>query len=76
MISPESRFKQVFDIVIIVVSLITTIWAAYFACFGYFSNDTLFLAESLIEICFVLDIVLNFVLEYKDPVDFRPVRDL
>lgn len=75
-IAPDSRYKQFFNIVIIFLSLISTITAAYFACFG-FVKDPIFIAlELMMESCFLLDIILNFLLQYKDDEDFKPVKDL
>jgi len=64
----------VFNILIIILSFISTISAAYFACFGFSTKLGFLIADIAIEFCFLFDIVLNFLLEYKDD-QHKPVRD-
>jgi len=75
-ISPDSRYKQFFNIVIIILSLLSTISAAYFACFGFIEQPIFVALELMMESCFLVDIILNFLLQYKDDEDFKPVKDL
>ncbi len=53
----------------------STISAAYFACFGFVDNTGFLATDIVIECCFLLDIVLNFLIQYKDD-EHKPVRDL
>lgn len=75
-ISPEGRFKQVFNIWIIVLSLLSTISAAYFACFGLPTSPHSLAADVTVESFFLMDICLNFFVQYKDEEDFQAVTDL
>lgn len=62
---------------IILFSIYITLAGAFIACFGVPDQYTVFIVtEIVIEVCFFIDIVLNFFLEYKDDEDFKPVRDL
>ena len=63
---------------IILFSVFSTFFAAYFACFGEPNEDeTIFVLDAIMESCFVVDLIKNFFLEYTDPREPRkPVRDL
>lgn len=61
---------------IVSLSLISTITAAYFACFGFPIELGYSLFFTFIELWFVADIIHNFFLQYKDEEDFKPVRDI
>jgi len=54
---------------------VSTISAAYFACFGFIDKLGFLITDIAIEVCFFFDIVLNFLLQYKDD-QHKPVRDL
>jgi len=75
-ISPDTRYKQMFNIVIIFLSLLSTISAAYFACFGFIEQPLFVALEIIMESFFLVDIFLNFLLQYKDDEEFKPVKDL
>ena len=61
----EPDKKRIFDIIIIVLSFVTTVWAAYFAAFGFYNDDLGWqIAESLVEVFFVVDIILNFFVKF------------
>ena len=62
---------------IILFSFISTLLAAYFACFGEPVTPGVIVFETVMEICFVTDILRNFITEYSDPRDPRKtIRDL
>ncbi len=62
---------------IILFALISTLLAAYFACFGAPSESGLIIFDNIMEICFITDIVRNFFTQYVDPRDPRKrIRDL
>ena len=66
------------NIIIVFAALYSTINAASVAAFGFYSTkDILRLALHIFFECFFsLDILVNFVLEYKDEVDYKPVRNI
>ena len=49
--------------------MLTTLFAAYFACFGEPENEGIYYFDMVMEICFIADIVKNFFLMYTDPTD-------
>ena len=50
--------------------------AANFACFGE-PSGAVYMLDTVMEICFVIDMVRNFFTSYTDPREPRkPVRDL
>ncbi len=66
-----------FVLMIILFALISTLLAAYFACFGAPSQSGVIIFDNIMEICFVTDIVRNFFTQYVDPRDPRKrIRDL
>ena len=59
--------KRELDVLIVILAFITTIWSAYFAAFGFPEDDlSMDIAESVIEVCFAVDIILNFLVKYRD----------
>jgi len=54
---------------------VSTITAAYFACFGFPTSTSYIVVDIIIELCFATDIFLNFFLQYKDEKDLKPVRE-
>ena len=63
---------------IILFSVFSTFFSAYFACFGEPKEDEpIFFFDSIMESFFVMDLIKNFFLEYTDPREPRkPVQDL
>lgn len=66
-----------FILLIILFALISTLLAAYFACFGPPESNGLILFDAIMEVCFITDIVRTFLTQYVDPRDPRKrIRDL
>ena len=63
---------------IIIFSVFSTLFAAFFACFGEpEEGSTILKLDTVMEVFFFVDLVKNFFLEYTDPREPRkPVRDL
>jgi hypothetical protein len=55
--------------------LVTCIWAAYFAAFGFPCDFTWVVIDSGVEFFFLIDIILNFFTKYKSKKE-REVKDL
>jgi len=70
-LNPTSKPVALFMSLIIIFSLVSTLLAAYFACFGSPSSESLVVFETVMEICFVTDIIRNFFTSYYDPRDPR-----
>ena len=68
-IDPEWKSIEVFQLLIILFSMLTTLFAAYFACFGEPESWGVYYFDMFMEICFIIDIVKNFFLMYTDPND-------
>lgn len=77
-LSPDSKIVAIFTGVIIVFSGVSTIFGQYFACFEEPDTDSaLYIIDTFMEVCFMIDIVKNFFLKYTDPRDPRRfVQDL
>ena len=74
----DSTMKPVaiFILMIVFFSVISTLFAAYFACFGPPADDWIIVIDLIMEVCFALDIVRNFFMQYTDPREPRkPIRD-
>ena len=75
----NSEMKSVafFVLLITIFSIISTLFAAYFACFGEPVVPFVVGLDNIMEICFALDIVRNFFMQFTDPSEPRkPIRDL
>ena len=68
-IDPSFKPVEIFQLMIILFSMLTTLFAAYFACFGEPENESVYYLDMFMEICFIIDIVKNFFLMYTDPTD-------
>jgi hypothetical protein len=66
---------HVFKIFVVIFSFLTTVWSAYFAAFGFPETTGWLVGESLIEIFFLFDMFLNFMLRYLEE-DFNEVKDI
>ena len=64
------------SLVIIPASLYTTITSASVAAFGFNVSTLARFIDITTEIFFVIDIMIHFISEYKDEVDYKPVRDI
>ena len=68
---------RLFMSLIIIFSVFSTFFAAFFACFGEPEEGPIWTFDTVMETFFVVDLVKNFFLEYTDPREPRkPVRDL
>ena len=64
-------------LLIIVFSALSTLFAAYFACFGEPEKGAVYTLDIVMEVCFCIDIVRNFFMQYTDPREPRkPIKDL
>ena len=59
-LDPHSKPVAMFVLMIILFALISTLLAAYFACFGAPSESGLIIFDNIMEIFFITDIVRNF----------------
>lgn len=72
--SPGPKIR-LFKIFVVIFSFLTTTWSAYFAAFGFPDTTGWLVGESLIEIFFLFEIILNFMLRYLEE-DFNEVKDI
>jgi len=76
-LDPTSQLVAIWIIIIIIFSLVSTLLAAYFSCFGEPTRNSLIIFETVMEISFGADIVRNFFTAYFDPRDPRKkIKDL
>ena len=74
--SESQKPVAMFILLITLFSLVSTIFAAYSACFGAPKAFGFKVFDSIMEVCFVIDLVRNFFMEFTDPGDPRkPVRN-
>ena len=57
---------RVFKIFVVIFSFLTTVWAAYFAAFGFPKTTGWMLSETIIELFFLVDIILNFLTRFRE----------
>ena len=74
-IDPTWKSMVAFTFIMIICSLASSLFAAYFACFGE-PTGTIHLMETTMEICFVVDMVTKFFTSYTDVRTRKPVKDL
>ena len=68
-IDPGWKPVIIFQLLLVIFSMLTTLFAAFFACFGEPMNQAIYYFDMFMEICFIVDIVKNFFLMYTDPTD-------
>lgn len=65
-LSADMRPVQIFLSIMIIFALISTLCAAYYACFGPPTSPGLVVIDFIMEICFAIDIIRNFLMQYED----------
>ena len=67
-LDPEWKIMQMFAFMMILFSLCSSLFAAYFACFGEPEpGGVIYSFDTVMEIAFIIDIVKNFFTQYTDP---------
>ena len=75
-LSGDQTPVAIFIMIIILFSLVSTLLAAYFACFGKPDSEFMDVLDLIMETAFAMDIARNFLFQYTDPREPRkPVRD-
>ena len=74
----EWKVVSMFLMLMVVFSLLSSLFAAFFACFGEPQiGDSVYYFDMFMEICFILDIFRNFFAQYEDSIQpEKPVTDL
>ena len=55
----------------------SSMFAAFFACFGEPTSGAIQMIDFIMEIAFIIDLLLNFLTQYTDPREpDKPVKDL
>lgn len=75
-LSPEARLVQGYQAMMIIFALISTLCAAFFACFGPPEAIGMQVLDAIMEIAFLLDIIRCFFMQYEDIEEQRTVRNL
>ena len=57
---------QIFVFIMIIFALISTLCAAFYACFGPPESSAAKIFDYIMEICFGIDILRNFLMQYVD----------
>ena len=77
LLSPDAKLVYIFSAIIIAFSGFSTVLGAYFACFGEPDDGFMAIFDTIMEICFIVDMFKNFFMKYTDPREPRkPVKDL
>ena len=58
--SPDTRPKQVFNFIIMILAIYSTFSATYIAAFGFPTKKSSVVVNNLIEVVFWIEIILNF----------------
>ena len=65
---PDNKAVSLFSSLMVVLAGTSTVLGSYFACFGEPEVSSLpSMLDIVMESCFILDMVKNFFMEYKDP---------
>ena len=77
-ISPDSKSVAFFSYIMILFAAWSTFFGGYFACHGEPNPDTpIAMFDGVLEVCFVLDMIKTFFVQYTDPRFPRsPIKDL
>ena len=75
-LSDDMRVVQIYAFIMIIFALISCLCAAYYACFGPPSGLGLKILDATMEVCFGIDIVRNFLMQYEDIEENKMVRNL
>ena len=69
---------SMFTLLMVVFSMLSSLFAAYFACFGEPTSDSkTYYLDMVMEVCFLIDIFKNFFSQYTDESQpNKPVTDL
>ena len=59
-LDPESRLISFWQGLMIFFAMISTLFAAFYACFSRPDTTATVVIDSIMEICFALDIIRNF----------------
>ena len=70
-INPEWRVIEVFEFLIVIFALLSSLVSAFFANFGGPEDTAAQVFDIFMESCFAIDIIKNFLMMYKDPNDPR-----
>ena len=60
----------------IIFALISTLCAAFFACFGPSDAIGMQVIDGIMEVCFAIDIIRNFFMQYEDIEEQKIIRNL
>ena len=76
-ISPNSTCYQIFNQLVIIISLFSIFISAYLSCYGYNEYKShILMGEIFFEIFFITEIFVNFLVQYQDPEDdFKIIKD-
>lgn len=74
--SPDARPKQVFNFFAMTLAIYSTFSATYIAAFGFPTKKSYVVLTNLVDLVFWIEIVLNFFQQYKDEVEYKPVKDV
>jgi hypothetical protein len=75
-IKENSKWKAAFDIYINLMVAYSCFTTIYFVCFNAEVTLEIEILNYIVEASFLIDIIMNFLTEYKDPETYETVRSL
>lgn len=75
-IRADATWKSVFDVVILLLVGYSCISSLFYVAFDRPENIVHVVFDWFVEACFYVDLFLNFITEYIDPISRKPVRNL
>ena len=75
-IKHDATWKSVFDVVILLLVGYSCISSLFYVAFDQPSNVVHKVFDWIVEAAFYMDLFLNFITEYIDPISRKPVRNL
>lgn len=73
-ISETSRWKAIFDIIMTLAVAYSCVTTVYFVAIHKPTETAIIVFDYVIEGFFWLDLIFNFLLEYRDPDTYKSVR--
>ena len=67
---------QIYAFILIIFALVSTLCAAFYACFGEPEDMSMYIVDVIMEVAFGIDIIRMFFMQYEDVEEQKTIRNL
>ena len=71
----QSKWKAIFDVIIIIIIFYSCVTTVFIISFNYKQGPMMLLIDNIVTISFALDFFFNFFMEYQDKDTFEQVKN-